>query len=156
MNHILNIFSIFNINLLDFEQFGFSSPFAGGAVLGKMIEFHHSLDFSWCDSPWALFTSGGGWQKIEGTTFIHSQRLGSLVWVLSCSFWLGLNRGCSPLPSTGVSCSHGLICVHLLPWVFIPLGLLLVNIFFFGFLHKYLQWAFLAMVTWYFFFAKCW
>ena len=35
--------------------------------------------------------------------------------------------------------------VHMLPWAFIPYGLLLVNIF--GFFHKYLQWAFGQLVV---------
>ena len=130
MNHVLNILSIFNINLLEFEQFGFSSPSAGGAVLGKMMEFHHSLGFSWRNSPWALFTSGGGDRKLGGQPLVHSQRLGSLVWVPNYSFWLGLNKSYSSLPSASVSCSHGLSCVRMLPSVFIPHGLLLVNIFF--------------------------
>ena len=35
--------------------------------------------------------------------------------------------------------------MHILPWVFIPLGLLLVNIFWV--FHKYLQWAFGQLVV---------
>ena len=50
------------------------------------------------------------------------------------------------MPSAGVSYSHGLSCARILPWVFIPHGLLLVKIFF-GFLHKYLQWAFGQLVV---------
>ena len=39
-------FNIYNINLLEFEYFGFSSPSARGAALKKTMEFHHPLDFS--------------------------------------------------------------------------------------------------------------
>ena len=70
-----------------------------------------------------------GDRKLRGQPLVHSQRLGSLVWVTNCFFLLGMNKGYSPLPSAGVFCSHGLSCVHILPWVFIPHGLLLVNIF---------------------------
>ena len=96
MNHVLNIFNIYSINLLRFGLLGFSFPSIGGIVLRKTIEFHHPLDFSWYDSPWALFTSTRGWQKIDGTTPNSSSKAwfscrGSLV-----VFWLRMNKGWLP------------------------------------------------------------
>ena len=93
-----------------------------------------------------------GDKKLRGQPLVHSQRFGSLDWVPSCSFWLGLNRGCSP-PSAGVSCSHGLSCVSIFSWVFIPHGILLVNIFL-GFFINTCNGPFLATVAWYFFFCQ--
>ena len=60
----MNVFNIYSINLL---RFSFNSPSTGGIVLRKMMESLHPFDFSWCDSPWALFTSSRGWQKTDGT-----------------------------------------------------------------------------------------
>ena len=76
-----------------------------------------------------------GGKKLIRQPLVHSQRLGSLVWVPSCSFWLRMNKGCLPtllyllLVFFAWAYSHGLGCVHMLPWAFIPHGLLLVNIF---------------------------
>ena len=81
-----------------------------------------------------------GGRKLMGQPLVHSQRLGSFVWVSSCPFWLGMNKDClptlNPLPPTSVfflglltwAGSLGLSCVHMLPWAFILHGLLLVNI----------------------------
>ena len=97
-------------------------------------------------SPFILLTSADmialghyscqaeGGRKLMGQPLVPSQRLGSLVWVPSCSFWLGMNKDCLPtllcllLVFFAWACSHGLGCVHILPWAFIPHGLLLVNI----------------------------
>ena len=35
-------------------------------------------------------------RKLMRQPLIYSQRLGSLVWVPSCSFWLGMNKGWLP------------------------------------------------------------
>ena len=73
-------------------------------------------------------------RKLMGQPLVHPQRLGSLVGVSSCSFWLEMNKGCLPtllcllLVFFAWACSHGLGYVHILPWVFIPHGFLLVNI----------------------------
>ena len=136
MNHVLNIFSIFfNINLSEFEQFGFSSPSVGGAIFGEddRVSSFFRLQLMW-QSLGTIHIRWGVIEKLRGQPLVHSQKLGSLVWVPSLLFFLlGLNKGYSPLPYAGVSCSHGLSCVRMLSWVFIPHGLLLVNIFFLGF-----------------------
>ena len=56
-------------------------------------------------------------RKLMGQPLVYSQKFGSLVWVLSCSFWLGMNKGCSPLPPVGVFClgllSWAGLCAHI-------------------------------------------
>ena len=37
-----------------------------------------------------------GGRKLMRQPLVHSQRLGSLVWVSSCTFWLGMNKGWLP------------------------------------------------------------
>lgn len=149
MNHVLNVFNIYSINLLRFGQFSFCSPSAGGTVLRKMMEFHHPLDFSLYDSPWVLFTSGRGWQKTDGTAPSSSLKTWFSCKGLQLFFGLGMNKGWSstlnPLPLArvfwiglaymgwflwaGLCASYKMeINNTCLPWVFISHGLLLVNI----------------------------
>ena len=96
-------------------------------------------------SPFILLTSAdmtvlghcsrqaGGGKKLMGQSLVHSQRLGSLVWVSSCLLasylcvltWAGL-------------CAHVALGFHSL-WTFISK--------YFWVFHKYLQWAFEQLVV---------
>ena len=83
-----------------------------------------------------------GDRKLMVQPLVHSQRLGSLIRVSSCSFWLGMNKGCSPLPPAGV------FYLGLLTWVrlyaHVAMGFhsswTFISKYFWDF-HKYLQWA---------------
>ena len=89
MNHILNVFEIYDIDLLRFGKLGFRSPSVGDIVLRKMIKLHHPLDFSWYHNLWALFTSGRGRQKVDGTTY----SLFSKTWLSCRGLYLYLGQG---------------------------------------------------------------
>ena len=86
-----------------------------------------------------------GGRKLMGQPLIYSQRLGSLVWVPSCSFWLGMNKDCfahSPLPHAGVFCLGLLTWAGL--WAHVAIGFHSSWTFiskYFWIFHKYLQWA---------------
>ena len=145
MNHVLNIFYVYCIDLLRFGQLGFSSPSVGDIVLRKMIKFHHPLDFSWYHNLWALFTSGRGWQKVDGTTSSSSSKtwfsckglqlylgqgwtragcLSSVLYLLLESFGLGLLMWAGPFglgcvhPTKSASTTHVAMGFHP-PWTFI-------------------------------------
>ena len=96
MNHVLNVFNIYIINLLKFGWFGFSSPSARGVLLRKMMESYHPLNFSWYDSSWALFTLGKGWQKTNRTTPSSSSKAWFSCRGLYLFLWLGMNKGWLP------------------------------------------------------------
>ena len=76
-------------------------------------------------SPFILLTSAdmtalghcsrqaGGGKKLMGQSLVHSQRLSSLVWVSSCFFWLGMNKGCLP---TLLCFLLVFFCLGLLTW----------------------------------------
>ena len=102
MNHVLNVFYIYSLNFLRF----------GGTVLRKMMEFHHSLDFSWYHSPRALFTSSKGWQKADRTDPSSSSK----TWFSCRGLQLYFGQGW-----TRAGCSLSILCLLL---GFFGLGLL--------------------------------
>ena len=87
----------------------------------------------------------GGDRKLRGQPLVHSQRLGSLVWVTSCSFLVRNEQGLF---------SFAFCWCFLLTWaelrVHIAMGFYsswtFISKHFFGFLHKYLQWTFGQLV----------
>ena len=96
MNHVLIVFNIYSINLLSLDNL-VSAPLP--------LEVQ-SWERWW--NPFILLTltdmttlghcshQAKGGRKLMGQPLVHSQRLGSLVWVSSCSFWLGMNKGWLP------------------------------------------------------------